>query len=218
LRIGVGLEIVAKPRAPTSAEFSLTQINSRTDEEPTPIPLLEVMNRFAQPRNASPTKTVSAGIRLRQIQASDQEGLRALLRQHHANTLFRDQPFSNSKFDGHFELMLSRPNNMIAIIAELKDHVVGFAWSIAAPYILSDGPPLASVQVIAVELEKIGPVRRAKTFIALAVGTCKWANSIDASHSFVHVTTGSNLAATDRLMKATGAKFVGGSYVTNRSI
>jgi hypothetical protein len=39
------------------------------------------------------------------------------------------------------------------------------------------------------------------------------AASMNASHSFIHVTTGSNLAATDRLMKAAGARNVGGAYV-----
>jgi hypothetical protein len=64
-----------------------------------------------------------------------------------------------------------------------------------------------------VELEAIGPVRRAKAFLALVAGIRQWAASLNASHSFIHVTTGSNIAPTDRLMKATGARMVGGAYV-----
>jgi hypothetical protein len=78
---------------------------------------------------------------------------------------------------------------------------------------LSDGPLFVTVQLIAVELEKIGPVRRAKSFLALVSGIRQWARTMNATHSFIHVTTGSNLRATDRLMKAAGAKCVGGAYV-----
>jgi hypothetical protein len=68
-------------------------------------------------------------------------------------------------------------------------------------------------QLIAIELEVIGPLRRAKTFLSLVAGIRQWAASLNASHSFIHVTTGTNLAATDRLMTAAGAKCIGGAYV-----
>ncbi|CAN7557446.1 hypothetical protein [Neorhizobium sp. LjRoot104] len=76
---------------------------------------------------------------------------------------------------------------------------------------LSDGPLSANVHVIAVDLTP-GPVRRAKVFLALVAAVRQWAVSLNASHSFIHVTTGSNIKATDRLMKAAGARFVGGAY------
>lgn len=41
----------------------------------------------------------------------------------------------------------------------------------------------------------------------------QWAAAEQASPGFFHVMTGSNLTATDRLMKAAGAQCLGGSYV-----
>ncbi|WP_176539347.1 hypothetical protein [Rhizobium sp. M1] len=51
------------------------------------------------------------------------------------------------------------------------------------------------------------------TIVALVAAIRQWAATLNASHSFIHVTTGSNIEATDRLMKAAGVVFVGGAYV-----
>lgn len=57
------------------------------------------------------------------------------------------------------------------------------------------------------------PLRRAKAFLSLVGGLKKWAASLNAGPMFIHVTTGSNLKSTDRLMKAAGEQLVGGAYV-----
>lgn len=77
---------------------------------------------------------------------------------------------------------------------------------------LYDGPLFVALHVIAVDLT-LHPVRRAKTFLALVAAIRQWAASLHASHSFIHVTTGSYIKATAWLMKAAGARFVGGAYV-----
>ena len=53
----------------------------------------------------------------------------------------------------------------------------------------------------------------AKAFVALIRGIKHWANSLNATHAFIHVTTGSNLKATDKLIRAAGGKCVGGAYL-----
>jgi hypothetical protein len=78
---------------------------------------------------------------------------------------------------------------------------------------LSDGPLFANVQVIAVDL-RLDPTPR-QIFLALVAGLRDWAQSMGASHSFVPVTTGSKLRATDRLMQAAGARPVGGAYIVS---
>jgi hypothetical protein len=181
-----------------------------------PVTLNSLVAVAAAPKDAHevpPRTRVPSGIRVRLFEARDREEARVLLRQHHANTVFRDQPFSDWKFDRNRSQVLSRPPRMAGIVAECENRVIGLAWAVADSYLLSDGPLFVTVQLIAVELEKIGPVRRAKTFLALVSGIRQWAQSMNATHSFVHVTTGSNLKATDRLMKAAGAKCVGGAYV-----
>jgi hypothetical protein len=153
------------------------------------------------------------GIRIRLIDQSDREAARALLQQHHTSTVFRDQPFSDRKFERHFNTACSRPPNMVAIAAECNGNFVGGAWATIDQYFLTEGPPFLTVQVIAVDQEKIGPLRRAKVFIALVAGIREWARSVNATHSFVLLTTGAKMKSTDRLMKAAGAVFVGGAYV-----
>lgn len=57
---------------------------------------------------------------------------------------------------------------------------------------------------------KTGQQSGASTFLALVAAIRQWAASLTASHSFIHATTGSNIEATDSLMKAAGAKLLGG--------
>jgi hypothetical protein len=151
------------------------------------------------------------------VEPRDRAALHNLLVQHHANTEFRAQPFSPWKFNQNFDHVVSRPPRNVGMVVELGNAVIGVAWASADSYMLSDGPLFCTVQLIAVELEAIGQkfnfFRRAKAFLALVAGIRQWAASMNTSHSFIHVTTGSNLAATDRLMKAARARTVGGAYV-----
>ena len=195
------------PEAAAHVQSSEAGGAPRFESEPVTLQSLEAAARSAPPRRAP------KGIRVRLIEPSDREPARALLRQHHASTVFRAQAFSDWKFERHFNHAISRPPRMVGMVAECDGRLAGIAWAMADSHMLSDGPLFVTVQLIAVELEKVGPVRRAKTFLAMVSGIRQWAKSMNASHSFIHVTTGSNLAATDRLMKAAGAKCVGGAYV-----
>lgn len=153
----------------------------------------------------------TSGLRVRLLESRDRDSIGRILKQHHATMVFRNQPFSEQKFDRHFQQALSRPSGTVCLVAIWNDEVVGGAMARADSYILSDGPPFSSVDVIAVDLER-PPFRRAKVFVALIAGLKQWAASMGASHTFVHVTTGSNLKATDRLVRASGARFIGGAY------
>jgi hypothetical protein len=157
---------------------------------------------------ASPEK----GLRVRVLEEGDTEIVRGIIKQHHATTVFRDQIFSDWKLNEHFSLILSRPPRMVCPVVTLDGKPIGVAWAIADSYMLSDGPLFVTVHVIAVDLT-MPAIRRAKAFLALVAAIRQWAASLNASHSFIHVTTGSNLEATDRLMKAAGAVFVGGAYI-----
>jgi hypothetical protein len=152
------------------------------------------------------------GLRVRLLESRDRESIGRILRQHHATTVFRNQPFSDQKFDRHFQFVLSRPPRMAGLVAVWNGEVLGVAWASADSSMLSDGPIFSTVEVIAVDLER-PPLRRAKVFLALVAGLKQWAASMGASHTFVHVTTGSNIKATDRLMRASGAQLIGGVYV-----
>lgn len=164
----------------------------------------------------NPIPKAGAGARkyfkVRLFEERDIPVIREIMVQHHATTVFRDQRFSDWKLTRHFETILSRPPGMVCITSEWGGVAAGVAWAVADFYMLSDGPLFVTVHVIAVDLT-LGPVRRAKIFLSLVAGIRQWAASLNATHSFVHVTTGTSIDASDRLMKAAGATFVGGAYI-----
>lgn len=171
------------------------------------------LDTFVNNRATVETKPKNPGMRVRFVEARDTEAVRNILRQQHATSEFRDQPFSDWKFNQNMSQLLSRPPRTAGLVVEWHGEVVGLAWATADSYILSDGPLFVTVQVIAVNLNDIGPVRRAKTFLALVAAIKQWADSYNASHSFINLNTGSHIKATDRLMRAAGAKYVGGAYL-----
>lgn len=146
-------------------------------------------------------QSTEQGLRVRLLEARDAEVVRDIIKQHHATTVFRDQAFSDWKLNEHFSPILSRPPRMVCPVVTLDGKPIGVAWAIADSYMLSDGPLFVTVP----------GVRRAKAFLALVAAIRQWADSLHASHSFVHVTTGSSIEATDRLLKALRPKFMGGA-------
>ncbi len=131
----------------------------------------------------------------------------------HARTMFADIPFSDAKFDRAADLVLSRPKHTVALLAEWKNRIVGAIWATAGQYFIGEGDILVTVHMIAVDNETLSPVSRARTFLRLIAGLRQWAETRKARHILIHLTTGRNLAATDKLLRAAGMKCVGGSYV-----
>ena len=161
---------------------------------------------------AAVTKPAGNELRVRLFEEGDIPAARKIMHQHHANTIFRNQPFSDRKLDRHFRKILSRPPRMVGIVVEWQGEPVGVAWAQADSYMLTEEPLCVTVHVIAVDLTQ-KPLRRAKAFLALIGGLKKWAASLNAGPMFIHVTTGSSLKSTDRLLRAGGAQCVGGAYV-----
>lgn len=157
------------------------------------------------------TGIVEGRLRVRLFSAQDVAKARLLMQQHHASTLFQGEELSHVKLDQQFELILSRPSNMIGIIAERNGEVDGLAWAATSEYILTTSR-IVSVNLIAVDLN-LTPLRRAKVFIALVSAVKQWAASIGADHLFLHVTTGYRVKETDRLVRALGGCGIGGSYI-----
>lgn len=152
------------------------------------------------------------GFQARLAESRDREAARAILKQLHAKTVFRAQVFADGKVDRMFDRVLPRQPGMVGIVAEHDGTPVGIAWATADEYLLSEGPRFVTVHLVAVDLT-LRPFRRAKTFLTLVTAIGQWAAEQGASPVFFHVMTGVNLAATDRLMRAAGARCVGGSYV-----
>ena len=123
-------------------------------------------------------------------------------------------PFSDAKFDRGADLVLSgAAPHTVALVAELNSRLVGAAWATAGEYFIGEGEVLATVHFIAVDTDFCGRLLSAKVFLRLVSSIRAWAKTRGASRLLIHVTTGQELAATDRLLKAAGMNLIGGAYV-----
>lgn len=90
--------------------------------------------------SAQPAKrhVAANGISVRLFERADIPKARAIMHQHHENTVFRDQPFSDRKLDRHFEQILSRPPRMLGITAEWEGEPAGLKGVAADLYGFTD--------------------------------------------------------------------------------
>ncbi|MFI0844671.1 hypothetical protein [Mesorhizobium sp. IMUNJ 23232] len=161
---------------------------------------------------AKPHRKMSS-VSVRVVEERDWPAIRELVRKQHRRTVFSDMPFSDKKFDAIEARLKKSAKHECLIVAEAKSEIVGGAWFAAGEYALCENSLMTTVHIIAVDAERCGPYLSARTFIRLVRGVVVWSESVKAKRVLVHVTTGVNLAPTDRLMKAVGSDIIGGGYV-----
>ncbi|GLS22066.1 hypothetical protein GCM10007874_50830 [Labrys miyagiensis] len=157
-------------------------------------------------------RTVKSLIRVRLVEGHDWPAIRVVVRKHHERTLFAHLPFSESKFDA-LEKRLRAATNECVIVAELKSDLVGVAWVSAGEYLLCDDSLMATTHLIAVDRQRCGPYLSARVFIRLLRALVLWSRSVGAKQTLVHVTTGTDIKSADRILKACGARDIGGNYI-----
>ncbi|WP_454818858.1 GNAT family N-acetyltransferase [Labrys neptuniae] len=150
--------------------------------------------------------------RVRLVEEADWPAIRALVRKHHERTMLAHLPFSESKFDT-LEKRLRAARNDCILVAERKNELIGVAWASAGEYLLCEDSLMATAHLIAVDRKACGAYLSAKVFIRLLRGITLWARSVGAKQTLVHVTTGMDIKAADRILRAGGATCIGGSYV-----
>ncbi len=164
-------------------------------------------------RAASGKSPRRSAVCVRLPEESDWPDLRQLVRRQHQRTIFADIPFSEAKLEALVQKARHPMPNQCLIVAEARGQIVGAAWCSAGEYLIGEGTLMTTVHLLAVDTERCGSYLSAKVFLRLLQGVRLWSDSIKATHVLVHVTTGTAIKATDRLMRATGAKFIGGGYV-----
>lgn len=152
-------------------------------------------------------------IMVRPLSTSDKEACRRLLRHYHNGSSLAQFKFSDKKFEIHFSKAISPAAHFICLLAEHNDRIVGLMYITAGSYALSDEITLATSHIIAIERDVLGPVQRARTMIKLVRAAKKWSDTIGCHQLLIHVTAGTNLKATDRLLRKIGSNFTGGAYV-----
>ncbi|ESZ55610.1 hypothetical protein NL532_15865 [Mesorhizobium sp. C120A] len=152
-------------------------------------------------------------VHVRLPEDGDWAAVRSLVRQFHQRTIFAAFPFSESKFDELEKQVRSSPPNECVIVAEARGELVGLAWFSAGEYIIGEGGLMTTTHLIAVDTQRCSRFLSAKVFTRLVRGIVLWSKSRNAKHVLIHVTTGTAIKETDRLLRAGGARVLGGGYV-----
>jgi len=84
-----------------------------------------------QSNSASSKSTVFSGgqtahagkLIIRPMEERDREEIRAVLQYEHKQTIFRNQPFSDWKYDRHVNEVLSKPPRIVCRVAEIQARV-----------------------------------------------------------------------------------------------
>jgi hypothetical protein len=168
----------------------------------------------ARPVNGSATqRSRKSSVRVRLPEEKDWGDMRLLVQKHHARTVFSDIPISERKLDALEKRARNPAPNQCMIVAEAKGQLVGLAWFSAGEYVIGEGVLMTTTHLIAVDAEQCGHYLSAKAFMRLVQGIVIWSNSRNAKHVLVHVTTGTAMKATDRLLRVGGASCIGGGYL-----
>ncbi len=162
------------------------------------------------PDSRRPSRKSSVTVRL--PQENDWPILREIVRQLHARTVFADLPLSETKLDGLERHARSPKPHECLIVAVAKGVPVGLAWFTAGEYLICDDALMTTVHLIAVDAEKCGPFLSARVFNKLVRGIVQWSRTRGSDHVLIHVTTGAAIKTTDRLLRAGGARCIGGGY------
>ena len=176
---------------------------------------MEAAVQLVQHREAADLKSVAspARIQLRLFEDGDREALYELARASHARTAFGHIPFSRARFDEKVDGQLQSGGRQLGLVAVQDDAPVGFAWAAVGRFAFSDSVPMVTVHALVVDHERLGPIGRAKTFMRLLKAVRLWADRNKAEGVIVNSQFGAASKGTDRMMRAAGAKLLGGGYV-----
>jgi len=143
----------------------------------------------------------------------DWPDIRRIVRAQHQRTVFAHIPFSERKIEAIMERAKQPAIHECGLVAEAKGRLVGLAWFSAGEYLLGESGVMTTVHLLAVDVDNCGPYLAAKTFMRLLTGVRLWSDTRKAEHVLVHVTTGTAIKETDRLLRAAGGRLLGGGYM-----
>ncbi len=159
----------------------------------------------------------SPKIKIRYAVEADRDALRDLTKWSHERTIFGDIEFSNEKFESLFDLWKQNQRFQCGLVAEREGRILGLILASCGEYVFGTGSLLTTVHVFAVEGRDTHEITRAKVFLNLLRGVQKWSKTRGCEKVIVNVTTGQDLAATDKLLRRAGGVVMGGGYVFGAS-
>lgn len=163
----------------------------------------------------APAVPRSPSLIVRTVDKEDLPSVRNLIKKQHSQSVFGHLAFSESRYDALERKACEPLADQCVFVAESRGEVVGVAWVSQGKYLLSDSGLLTTTHVIAVDTDRCAPFLAAKVFINLVRTIVGWSRERDSRQVLVHVTTGTAIKGTDRLLRASGARVIGGGYVLN---
>lgn len=145
------------------------------------------------------------------IKRQDKPHVLQLAKQDHAESAFSSMAFSSDKFDSIFNKVLDRA--AIGLLARIDQKPVGFIYVTLGEYFVADARPIATVNVLYVKKSIRYSLVGGKVALKLIRSVQKIANDQEATHLLFHVTSGTNIAKTDRFFRKLGAITLGGNYL-----
>ena len=154
---------------------------------------------------------MSQSINIGFVKRQDKPCVLQLAKQDHAESAFSSMAFSPTKFDSIFNKVLDRV--AIGLLARIDEKPVGFIYVTLGEYFASDAKPIATVNVLYVAREIRHSLVGGKVALKLIRAVQKIAQDQKATHLLFHVTSGINIAKSDRFFRKLGATTLGGNYL-----
>ena len=125
---------------------------------------------------------------------------------------FSEIPFSKSKFYKYFQNTIDQPDTYLGLKVFLGDKILGFSYAYIGGYFIGDGARGVTVNTINVDQSARSGLLGGKIALRLVRGIEVWARKQRANVIPYHVTSGKNVASTDRFFRKVGMTILGRNY------
>jgi hypothetical protein len=144
--------------------------------------------------------------------AEDRSLILEFSRAAHAETIFKEIPFSERKFDKFFQEALNNTDYYLGIKATLGANILGILYCYRGGYFVGEGAKVASVNVINVNEDIRSTILGGKVALRLVRELESWARSKGVDVILFYVTSGETISKTDRFFRKMGMTTLGGNY------
>ena len=151
-------------------------------------------------------------IQISHARQEDRDAILAFSKDAHEESIFKDIPFSERKFDRFFQDALQNQEFYFGIKATLGGNVLGVLFCARGGYFVGEGAKVASVNVINISKDIRSAMLGGKVAVRLVREVEKWARSKGVEVILFYVTSGETLSRTDRFFRKMGMTTLGGSY------
>ncbi len=158
-------------------------------------------------------KPAAAKLNLRLADSiADLEYLRPLSLELHAESRWRDIPYSHKKRDDLFMNAIDNKKRYALMIAELADEPVGFLFCTVGEYLVGYDQLITTVYSFYVRKKFRGTLLGGRAAVRLLSGVTRWSEARNVREIMIHATSGIDLKRTDRFLRRARFGLVGGSY------